>query len=176
MDIIIGKYSFKQPQSISSYIRLTEEDKVYEVDGLLSITFNQNANFFRDFYLVFDSYINWDKIIFTYPGDSSFTLIKNNDNWLINGNITDSTKTVNYLNSFSSLTNSNFEDNVDKSLFSKAYYTITIESKTKGTINITSFGNDENAIISSSMRSEVYFKAGAKAFLEITFVGRNNFY
>lgn len=176
LDIVIGKYTFKQNRSLSSYIKLSDENDVYEVDGLLSITFNQNANFFRDFHLIFDSYNNWDKVIFTYPGDSSFTLIKNDSNWFINGVGTDSSKTANYLNSLSTLTNSNFEDNVDRSLLTKAYYTITIESKTKGTINITSFGNDENAIIHSSMRPEIYFKAGAKAFMERTFVGKRNFY
>ena len=176
LDIVIGRYTFKQNRTFSSYFKLSDENNVYEVDGLLSITFNQDANFFRNFHLLFDSYNNWDKVIFTYPGDSSFTMIKNDNDWFINGIGTDSAKTANYLNSLSTLSNSNFEDNVDRALLIKAYYTITIESKTKGTITISSFGEDENAIIHSSMRPEVYFKAGAKIFMDRTFVGKRSFF
>ncbi len=176
LDIVIGKYVFKQPRALSSYVRLADEDNVYEVNGILSITFNHKPDYFRDFHLVFDSFNNWNKVTFTYPADSSFTLTKKGDKWFIGGQLTDSAKTVNYLNSIQTLTNSNFVDNPDKESLSKAFFTITIESKDKGTIVITSFGNDENAIIHSSMRPEVYFKAGAKAFLTRTFVGRMNFF
>ncbi len=175
LDIIVGRYSFKQPRTMNSYVRLTDEDNVYEVNGILSITFNHESNYFRDFHLVFDSDDNWNKITFTYPGDSSFVLTKKDNDWLINGQVTDSAKTVNYLSSLSSLTNSNFEDNPDNSALRKASYTITIESKDKGTFTLTSFGTDESALIHSSMRPEVYFRAGSKGFLNNTFVGANHF-
>ncbi|HED38522.1 MAG TPA: DUF4340 domain-containing protein, partial [Ignavibacteria bacterium] len=40
LDIVIGKYVFKQPRSLSSFVRLSDEEEVYEVNGILSITFN----------------------------------------------------------------------------------------------------------------------------------------
>ena len=176
LDIVVGRYIFKQPRALSSFVRLSNEDNVYEVDGILSITFNHRPNYFRDFHLVFDNNSNWNKVTFTYPSDSSFILIKKNNKWKINGQNTDSTKTVNYLTSLQNLTNSNFVDNPDKASLNKAFYTITIKSKDKGTIVISSFGNDISSIIHSSMRPEVYFKAGAKAFLTRTFVGRKYFF
>lgn len=176
LDIVIGKYVFNQPRSLSSFVRLSDENDVYEVKGILSITFNQKPDYFRNFHLVFDNSSNWSKVTFTYPSDSSFVLEKLNNKWKIEGAETDSAKTVSYLNSLQTLTNSNFVDNPGKESLSKAFYTITVESKDKGAIVISSFGKDKNAIIHSSMRPEVYFKAGSKVFLTRVFVGRKHFF
>ena len=47
--MIIGKFTFKQQGRITtSYVRLAEEDDTYATDGILSMTFNQGINTWRD--------------------------------------------------------------------------------------------------------------------------------
>lgn len=47
-DFRIGKFSFRQPSTMISYIRLANDEKVYAVNGFLAMTYNRNLNDLRD--------------------------------------------------------------------------------------------------------------------------------
>ena len=108
LDIMIGRFAFQQPRTMNTYVRLINDTDVYEVDGFLSVTFNQGPDNFRDNTIIKDDYENWTSLTFDYPADSSFQMIKLSSNWFVNDTPTDSAKAVKYFQSIQRLTNSNF--------------------------------------------------------------------
>jgi hypothetical protein len=109
-DLIVGKFSYSQPNNMTSYLRLIGDDEVYSVNGLLGMSFNRNLNSFRDRSIVKSASRDWSKLTFTYPADSSFVLEKVDNKWLINNQSVDSTAIANYFSSISNLFDSNFSD------------------------------------------------------------------
>ena len=109
-DLIVGKFSYSQPNNMTSYLRLIGDDEVYSVNGLLGMSFNRNLNSFRDRSIVKSASHDWSKLTFTYPADSSFVLEKVDNKWLINNQSVDSTAVANYFSSISNLFDSNFSD------------------------------------------------------------------
>ncbi len=107
-DVIFGKFSYSQPQTMTSYVRLAGDKDVYGVNGMLGMSFNRNVNSFRDRTLISSNTANWKKLTFTYPADSSFTLEKVNNKWMINGMAADSASVVRYFNSIARLDDSKF--------------------------------------------------------------------
>jgi len=109
-DLIIGKFSFSQPQKMTSYVRLKNEKEVYGIDGMIGMSFNRNMNAFRDRTLISSFSSGWSELTFSYPADSSFVLEKTGDNWIIDGQPADSASVAEYLNSVSNLNDSRFAD------------------------------------------------------------------
>ena len=109
-DVIIGKFTYSQPNNMTSYLRLTGENNVYSVNGMLGMTFNRNLNSFRDRNIIKSSPAKWTKLTFTYPADSSFVLEKIGKEWTINNQPADSASVSTYLNSIMSLSDSKFDD------------------------------------------------------------------
>ena len=112
LDLVIGRFSFQQPRTMNTFVRLYNDKDVYEVDGFLDMTFNQGANIFRDGTVIKSDHNTWQQIQFVYPADSSFQIVKSGSAWLLNGKPTDSLKTINYLNRLANLSNNNFVDEV----------------------------------------------------------------
>jgi hypothetical protein len=110
LDIILGRFSFKQPRSMSTFVRLAKDADIYEVDGFLEMSFNQDANYFRDGTVINDNFQNWTRISFDYPADSSFQMIKVNEKWM-SGNVElDSADTEKYLRQLARLTGTGYID------------------------------------------------------------------
>lgn len=109
-DLVVGKFSYSQPNNMTSYIRLTGENEVYGVDGTLGMSFNRNLDSFRDRNIIKSSSGNWNKLTFTYPADSSFVLEKVDGKWQINNQPADSTAVSTYLSSIARLSDSKFDD------------------------------------------------------------------
>ena len=176
LDLTIGKFAFRRPKTMLSYVRVGGDDNVYQINGMPGFLFNQNADYYRDGRVINDRYSNWTKLSFTYPGDSSFVLEKKNKNWMIGSQIADSAKTVNLLRPLSDLTSQDFADNFDQSLLSKATYTLTINSSAKGGITVTAFISPKDTLINSSTNPDAYFDAGKNSLLKQIFRGKRDFF
>ena len=176
LDLTIGKFAFRRPKTMLSYVRVSGDDNVYQINGMPGFLFNQNADYFRDGRVINDNYSNWTKLSFTYPGDSSFVLEKKNKNWMIGSQMADSAKTVNLLRPLSDLTNQDFADNFDQNLLSKAAYTLTINSSAKGGITVTAFISPKDTLINSSTNPDAYFDAGKNSLLKQIFRGKRDFF
>ncbi len=174
LDLTIGKFSFQQPRTMLTYVRVAGDNNVYVVDGFLGWSFNHNANYFRDNDLINDDNSNWTKVSFSYPADSSFQLIKVKGKWEINGRLADSTRTKNYLNSISHLTNSNFVDDFDQSILSKPKYTITINSSALGSIKVDGYENSNMLLMHSNENPESYFDGRKNKFWNKLFIGKKH--
>jgi Domain of unknown function (DUF4340) len=176
LDIIIGKFEYERPRNMTTFVRLQDDKDVYGVNGFLSFEFNHDANYFRDNHVIDDYYSNWKKLTYTYPGDSSFVLEKKGKNWEINNKSTDSAATVVYLRSISNLTSENMDDNVTKNTLGKALYHLSIESSSKGIIEVTAYQDGSELIINSSQNPDTYFNATANKLWEKIFVGKSHFF
>lgn len=108
-DFVVGKFNMdQQARTFTSYVRLSDENEVYEVDGFLSASFNQKMDSFRD-----------KKMIqFNTPDITEFSIQSENriqnisklmGNWSTSSGVAlDSTVVVNYLNGIKNLSGGEF--------------------------------------------------------------------
>ncbi len=169
LDLIIGKFSYSQPRSMSTYVKLADDNDVYEVDGFLDITFNKGVNSFRDETIIKSDKSKWNKLTFDADKlNDSFELVKVDNHWQINGAKTDSVKTDRALNSLSRLINSSYI-NLEKDKFPKQTAQLKIEVDDGEPITITAYQDSTNYVIESSQNPGNYFdgkKVGNKIFLK----------
>ena len=168
LNLIIGKFAFQQPRSMSTFVRLMNENDVYEVDGFLEMTFNKDAKSLRDETVVKSDKNKWNKITLTSNVFESYELVKVDNAWLIDGIATDSAKTTNVLSALSRLTNSDYLDNIEENILPPLESKLVIELSNGNNIELTSYKNDSQYIIRSSQNLESYFdgnKIGKKIFI-----------
>ncbi len=175
-DLIIGKFAFERPRTMLSYVRVNGDNNVYTTNGFLDFTFNHGANYFRDNHLINSDFNDWDKLTFTYPGDSSFVLIKGKNKWQINGRLTDSLETVDFLRTLSQKTSSDFIDNPSESLLNKASFTLTIESKSAAPVIISAYEDPSQIILHSSQNPHSYFDGKKNNFWHSIFMNKKHFF
>jgi len=175
LDLVIGRFNYQQqPRSISTYVRLANDNDVYEVDGFLSMTFNQNANAFRNGTVVKADYNTWNQLVFDYPADSSFTLKKNGDKWFIDQVQTDSAKTATFLRTLSNMTKNNFADTVEIAQGIISNYKLNISTANLDFTEIDAYVDPVNTIIVSSQNPETKFDG--KTFFKNIFVSKKSFF
>jgi hypothetical protein len=158
-----------------SYVRVKGDENVYEVNGFLEFTFNQQTDYFRNGTLVNDDFNNWESLTFSYPADSSFRLVRDTSgNWMINNIKTDSSQTINFLRTLSRLNGNDFIDNPDPFLLDQADYRLKIESPTMR-INLSAYRDSSQIIIRSSQNQEAYFNGITNSLWQKIFVGKDYF-
>ncbi|MCK4661371.1 MAG: DUF4340 domain-containing protein [Bacteroidales bacterium] len=179
-DLLIGKFDYKQDPmtrrtQMTSFVRLTEENEVYAVDGFLSMTFNRDANTFRNKTIIKSNKEDWTKLTFSYPADSSFVVLKQNNKWMLNGLITDSTETANYFNSVSMLTSYDFIDDVNENSLIQPEFSLTIEGNNFNPVKVNAFIADtvNQYIITTSLNEEAYFSGTKSNLFEKIFISRD---
>ena len=174
LDIVIGRFNYQQqPQSISTYVRLHKDVDVYEVDGFLALTFNKDADAFRDGTVIKDDFNSWTQLQFDYPADSSFTLNKLNNKWYVNNIATDSVKTTAYLRKLSNLSQSKFVDDDVAQTGQKSMYKLTISNDKLEFIDVSAYVDSTNYVIISSENPEAKFDG--KSFGSTVFVSNKTF-
>lgn len=173
LDLVIGRFSFQQPRTMNTFVRLYNDKDVYEVDGFLDMTFNQGANIFRDGTVIKSDQNSWQQIQFTYPSDSSFQLVKSGNNWLLNGRVTDSIKTANYLNRLANLSNNSFIDDVKIDPASAPTFSINITTTDLKFIEIKGYQDSTSFLIHSSQNPEAWFDGSSLA--QNIFIGKSTF-
>lgn len=172
LDLVIGRFSFQQPRTMNTFVRLYNDKDVYEVDGFLDMTFNQGANIFRDGTVIKSDHTTWKQLQFTYPADSSFQLVKSRNSWILNGKTADSLKTANYLNRLANLSNNNFVDDIKIDLSSSPTFTLNITTSDLKFIEIRGFQDSTAFIIHSSENPEAWFDGTSLS--KTIFVGKSS--
>jgi len=176
-DVIIGRFAYDQnSRKASTYVRLNGEKDVYSVEGYLSMLFNRDVDGFRNKSLFRGNQNDLTKLSFQFPGDSSFTLNKVENKWMIGDLPADSTKTVQFLTGVSYLVGTDFVDAFDTSDTSFLNYTATIEGNNMTPITITGYRNDiGNSVLISSQNPESKLDASNEGLFEKVFVGPSHF-
>jgi hypothetical protein len=173
LDLVIGRFSFQQPRTMNTFVRLFNDKDVYEVDGFLDMTFNQGANIFRDGTVIKSDFNNWQQIRFNYPADSSFQLVKSGNSWLVNGKAADSLKTANYLIRLANLSNNNFIDDIKINSATVPTYSLNITTSDLKFIEIKGYRDSTSYIIQSSQNPEAWFDGSSLS--KNIFVGKSAF-
>lgn len=117
----IGKVSFPATGSAFTAVRLANENEVYAVEGYLNTTLGRNLNEWRDKTFMRLKPDRVDKVVFEYPADSSFTLIKADTVWKLGEVVVKSDMVERYLGQFRNKNLSSFANDFiasDKPLFS----------------------------------------------------------
>ncbi|HHZ65742.1 MAG TPA: DUF4340 domain-containing protein [Flavobacteriales bacterium] len=175
LDIIVGRFDFnQQARSATSFVRLYDDSSVYAVDGFLELSFNQGHDSFRDKELIRTTASTIMQINFVYP-DSAFSIVKNNDKWLLDDLELDSTAVATYLNTLANTSGNQFVDDADPSFTSSATYSLRVETMDAGTITIDAYIDSVSSIVNSSQNPESYFDGSVNNLVKSLFVGSAKF-
>ena len=167
-EIMIGKFTYKQVNNPyagyggnniegTTYVRLSEEEEIYTVEGFLAFSFSGGFNDWRDKSFLKCKKEDITKITFNLPADSSFTLAMKDSLWFAGGQPADSAKTSNYLNSLGIIDGQDFRDGFKPA--SSPEYQMVIEGNNLMNITVKCFKGEagDEYILNSSLNPEVYF-------------------
>jgi hypothetical protein len=191
-NVYVGKFSYSQPPAqaqqqqnpyqqqqrgkMTSFIRVNKEDEVYAVEGFLKMTYQKDINSYRQKSLVNVNKDDLTRLVFNYPGFSTFSLIKNDTKWLLDGVVADSAKTAKYLTKIARLTSSDF---LPPSTLKtgEATYKLTIEGNNISPIEIKAFPSDTlvKFVMTSSANVGAEFNGGKGKLFEKVFVDQTEF-
>ena len=181
-DLYIGKFSYSQPKTqnpnpyqrqqgtMTSFVRTGNNKEIYAVNGYLSVMFDRDINYMRDPVIVKSNYKDWNKITLSAPSDSSFTLERQGNEWLMNGQETDSASLVTYLKDLQNLNSHNF---YDEAVVTQPSYSIMIEGESLDSpIEVKGYAVDSKHIISTSENKNTYFESGTDKLFHKLFQSR----
>lgn len=164
--IYVGKFSYRQPKNnmqqpnmygrpqgtMNTYVRLADEDEVYAVEGFLDMSVNRQLNDFRDKTIINSNTAQWNKMVFTYPADSSFTMTKQEGKWMVDGLLADSASVASYLQSLGNLKSSALSNRTPGS----HTHLVHIEGAGLQPIDVQ-VALGEQAVVTSTMNPEACF-------------------
>ena len=173
-DMIVGKFAYGN-QNGMTYIRYSNEDEVYAVQGFLSFSINRGFNTWRNKSFLKGNPNNWTSLTFAYPADSSFQLNKTNNHWMINGEKADSAKTVAFVNHLNNMQSTGFVDGYSPA--ATPLFTLTINGNNTASVTIQAYQGDatQKYILHSSLNPEAYFSEAQSNLMSRIFAGKDKF-
>jgi hypothetical protein len=186
-EMIVGKFSFNPAaRNGATYIRHANEDKVYSVVGYIALNVNRGFTSWRMKTVMAGNKDSWNSLTFSYPGDSSFTLVKQNNKWMlypvgnssngVNGQPVDATKTDQYLTQLANKQSSGFLDGYIQNAAS--VYTLSVSSGNQAkTVTIQAFPADsvQKLVLHSSLNPDAWFSESKNPVAQSIFVGKQQF-
>ncbi len=126
LDVMVGNFKFSpQTRRAQSFLRLYDDEKVYGVDGYLSLWYNNTFNGYRNKIIWEGDKGSWDSLSFRYLTDTAFTLYKDTSGrWSIRGfeKDADSSAIDSYLNVVWGIRPQNYIDtNININQYSPQY-------------------------------------------------------
>ena len=172
-DFMLGKFNFQQAsRTMSNFVRLSEEEEVYTVEGFLS-SFNQDFNNLRDRTFVTTTRENITSIRFTYPADSGFVLDNVASRWEIAGQPADSAAVAGYLSGLRNITKSEFADNFSPQ-GKVAVYQLTISGNNMQSLTVSAYQEGEEYVLNSNLNEGAYFNQGSLQIFDKLFVSKTS--
>lgn len=178
LTMVVGNFDFdQQTQQPLTYIRFNEDQKSWLVNGYLPGFFNRDLASYRNKTLTKLESSQITKVTFTYPGDSSFVLSKNNGIWFKNMQAIDSTSCRNYIASLGKISSPGIiEENINLQSLPVSH-SIKIEGDGFEAVELKAYAGHPlyPVILSSSMNQECLFKADVNKIFEQYFVSPKKF-
>ena len=160
---------------MTTYVRLAGKEEIYAVDGFLALAFSGSFNDWRDKTFIRYNSDDITKITFSYPADSSFSLVKRDSFWFAAGQKADSLKTAAYLNDLSMTEGREFADTFQPGSFPT--YQMLIEGNNLLNITVKCFRDaDDRFILNSSLNPGVYYSSDRDGLFGKLFKSRNHFF
>jgi len=186
-DLILGRINFKVPktqsqnpymrqqQEILMYARPYHDKSVYVTDGMVKLGLGNKPDDFREKLLCRLKPDQINTVTFVYTGGPSFTLKKEDNKWLLDGQPVDSATAAKYIHNFSYANGSKFINNFDPGSHSVTGK-ITVEQNGKESVVLTSYRIDSTkTVVHSSLNKESYFDGHPGKLFEKFFVSKNTF-
>lgn len=164
-DLIIGRFTYTQspmaaqmmqqnpymrqnPGTMSTYVRNTDETEVYAVEGFLASSVGTEIDRYRDrtFFSMSKALIEPVEFSFSFPGDSSFILRKQGEQWNIGSQPADSASVADYINGIRNLRVSSFGNNKPDNFSHK----LTIKGENGVTSTFEAWYDKDSTLIMSS--------------------------
>ena len=177
LNLWIGKAGFEGYDQFS-YVRLNDEDEVYAIKSTFAESLNKKRQDWRDQTLIKFSPPDVKKLAFSYPGDSSFVVTKNELTWKINETAADSLQGVHiqtYLREISNFTLDSFEDKVNPG--GDPLFRLTIEGNNFKPIQIQAFAGQQSGefLLKSNLNTAAVFKETFAEDFKKIFKGKDYF-
>lgn len=169
------RYGGNQNMEVKSHVRISGDDRVYVVDGFLSMMFGGNPTQYRNrMVLKLDKNLV-TKLTFVYPGDSSFVLNKKGNKWYVNELPADSAQAEKYISSITYTSGNEFAD--DANLFPNYRYSLKVEGNNMSPIEVSG-AYDEGSkkyFVKSAMNPSSTFGSSTPALFYQLFTSRKKF-
>ena len=185
-DFRVGKISFSQDRSmqgyggqrnmqVKSHIRVPDDERIYVVDGFLSMLFTATPDHYRNRTLLKLDKSRLTKLTFTYPGDSSFVLSRNGSKWVVDGLPADSAATEKYLNSIVNAMGNEFAD--QDIMIPDFRYTLKIEGNNMSQVEISGavVEGAKRYYLKSSVNPSSLFGSSSPGLFNQIFAGKRKF-
>ncbi len=178
-DVHVGRVGFNQPtdgqfnpNSVFTYVRLTNENEVYAVEGFLESSFNRSYNDWRD-----KSFLRLKKDLitelqFNYPADSGFVVTKKDKGWWIGNEQADSLKVNNFLSQLEYKNANGFSD--DFSPISSANVAIQIKGASGSLATVEGWKRATDWALKSSWQPTIYFSSENTGIVTSLFESKKN--
>ncbi len=179
--LLIGKISYQAPKNpyeqgiVNSFVRLDGENKVYAVQGFLRMDFPADVNSYRLKNLLSQNAAEWTKLTFTYPADSSFELVKRQNQWFINNQKADSVKMMYYLQDIVKLSGTHFADTTAGN--KQALLSLTIEGSNMQPVVLSAYASANAAgyLMHSSYNAQAWFTEDKHTLVSRLFKSKSYF-
>jgi hypothetical protein len=177
-DVHVGRVGFNQssdgqfsPNSVFTYVRLTNENEVYAVEGFLESSFNRSYNDWRD-----KSFLRLKKdliteVQFNYPADSGFVVTKKDRIWWIGNEQADSLKVNNFL---SQLEFKNANAFADDFLGGRADVVVQIKGASGSLATVEGWKRATDWALKSSWQPAIYFSSENTGLVKTLFEAKTN--
>lgn len=174
----LGGFDFdQQTQQAMTYLRMDKDERSFLVYGYLLGHFNRDAASYRNRLMCSLDPEQINKITFTYPADSSFTLSQNNGLWFRNLQSADTVEITNFVHSIANLQSPSVIGKaieVEK-LFPAYRLEIEAGSMEKVVLECLTGHPEYPMIIRSSMNEESLFDGSMNQLFENTFPAPGRF-
>src|SRR6266850_1885188 len=160
-DFHIGKTGFTQSGTGQfggsyTYVRMSDENEVYTVEGFLEPAFDNSFNDWRDKTLLKLNKADIAKLSFRYPADSGFVVNKRDSVWYIGNDPADASKVDQVVQSFSSKYLTEFADGFTPK--APATVVIQVDGKAGSLVSLEGWqGTNGEWILTSSYQKGIYF-------------------
>jgi hypothetical protein len=186
VDILVGKFSYKQASDPydynrgnniegTSFVRVNGEKEVYAVDGFLAIALSGQFSEWRDKSFIRCKKEDVLKVTFSFPGDSSYVLMKKDSFWIAGDLKADPTSVTDYLNALGSINGQDFKDGYVP--VSNPVYQINVEGNNLLNLTVKCFPSDgtDDYILNSSLNPDAYFVSKKDGIFNQIFKSRIHF-
>jgi hypothetical protein len=185
-DFRVGKVSFSQDRNsqnsrgnrnmeVKSHIRVASDDRVYVIDGFLSMMFSNNPGQYRNRTILKLDKNQLAKLTFIYPDDSSFVLARKGNKWYVNDLPADSSETQKYLGSIENTNGNEFAD--ESVVFPNYSYTLRIEGNNMSPVEVNGAidPGSKKYYIKSNINSSALFGSLHPGVFNQVFAGKKKF-
>jgi len=178
LDIVIGRFGVKGQNQFHTFVRLFEDDEVYLADNFLGLSFGTDPGSYRDGLILTTERDSVNYISFSYPADSSYTVIKSaNGQWIADGAVADSASMVKQLNGYRIVRGNDYVDELTLEDLASPTYSLSIRSNGQKEVSIRAFKHPVHTwIIHSSLNPQSLFSDDGTKVIANLFFSRQEFF